>query len=292
MVKKIFIFKKHRTLFTYILKYALALVLCVFAVLPFLWIVSTSFNGAKSLLGAHLIPKVFTFSNYTDLLSSKTLNFSMWFANSLKISSISVIIIVFLTSMAGYVLSRFRFRSKKYIMIGIMIMNVFPGILAMIAIFAMLQELGIYIPFIGLNTHGGLIAMYVSGAMSINVLMVKAYIDTIPMSIDESALLEGASYWQTFWIMIFPMIRPIIITVAILAFMSTYGDFIIANILLKGNENITVMVGIFQFTQQRFDTDWGIVMAGTVIAAIPALLVFFISQKHIINGLTTGSVKQ
>ncbi|MBN2617632.1 MAG: sugar ABC transporter permease [Spirochaetales bacterium] len=292
MGNKVSLYKRNRELISNTFKYILAFILCVFAVLPFLWIVATSFNGAKSLLGANLIPKSVTLSNYIELLTSKTLNYSMWFLNSLKVSSISVVLIVILTAMAGYVLSRFRFRSKKYIMVGIMILNVFPGILAMIAIFAMLQELGVYIPFIGLNTHGGLIAIYVSGSMSINVLMVKAYIDTIPLSIDESALLDGASYWQIFWIMIFPMIRPIIITVAILSFMGTYGDFIIANILLKGNENITVMVGIFQFTQQRFDTDWGIVMAGTVIAALPALLVFFLSQKHIVNGLTTGSVKQ
>lgn len=277
---------------SYVFKYILAAILSVFAILPFFWIVMTSLNASKSLMGASLIPKMFTLTNYADLLTSKTLNYSMWFLNSLKVSGISVVIIIMLTTMAGYVLSRFRFRSKKYIMVSIMILNVFPGILAMIAIFAMLQDLGTYLPFIGLNTHGGLIAMYVSGSMSINVLMVKAYIDTVPESIDESALIEGASYWQTFWIMIFPMIRPIVITVAILAFMATYGDFVIANILLKGNENITVMVGIFQFTQQRFDTDWGVVMAGTVIAALPALIIFFVTQKHIVNGLTTGSVKQ
>lgn len=283
---------KNKKIISYSLKYLLAAILCVFAILPFLWIVSTSFNGAKSLMGTNLIPKVLTLTNYVDLLSSKTLNYSRWFFNSLKISGISVAIIIMLTTMAGYVLSRFRFRSKKYIMVSIMILNVFPGILAMIAIFSMLQDLGTYIPVIGLNTHGGLIAMYVSGSMSINVLMVKSYIDTVPVSIDESALIEGASYSQTFWYMIFPMIRPIVITVAILAFMVTYGDFVIANILLKGNENITVMVGIFQFTQQRFDTDWGVVMAGTVIAALPALIIFFASQKHIVNGLTSGSVKQ
>lgn len=277
---------------SYVFKYILAAILSVFAILPFFWIVMTSLNASKSLMGASLIPKMFTLTNYADLLTSKTLNYSMWFLNSLKVSGISVVIIIMLTTMAGYVLSRFRFRSKKYIMVSIMILNVFPGILAMIAIFAMLQDLGTYLPVIGLNTHGGLIAMYVSGSMSINVLMVKAYIDTVPESIDESALIEGASYWQTFWIMIFPMIRPIVITVAILAFMATYGDFVIANILLKGNENITVMVGIFQFTQQRFDTDWGVVMAGTVIAALPALIIFFVTQKHIVNGLTTGSVKQ
>ncbi|MDA3810521.1 MAG: ABC transporter permease subunit [Spirochaetaceae bacterium] len=284
--------KKMKKIGDYTWKYILAALLCGFALIPFLWIVATSFNGAKSLLGANLIPSSLTLSNYIELLSSKTLNYSQWFFNSLKVSFISVLLIVFLTSLAAYVLSRFRFKSKKYLLFGIMILNVFPGILAMIAIFSMLQQLGTYIPFLGLNTHGGLIAIYVAGAMSINVLMVKSYIDTIPIEIDESALVEGASYWQTFWIMIFPMIRPIIVTVAILAFMATYGDFIIANILLKGNDKITVMVGIFQFTQQRFDTDWGVVMAGTVIAALPALIIFFIAQRHIIDGLTAGSVKQ
>jgi ABC-type maltose transport system permease subunit len=177
-------------------------------------------------------------------------------------------------------------------MMGIMILNIFPGILAMIAIFVMIQQFGNYIPFIGLNTHGGLICIYVAGAMSINVLMVKSYIDTIAFELDESALIEGASYFLIFWKIIFPIIKPMVITVAILVFMSTYGDFIIANILLKGNDNITVMVGIFQFTQQRFDTNWGIVTAGTVVAALPVVVLFYISQKHILDGMMMGAVKE
>lgn len=283
---------KQRKIGVLIAKYFLALVLIIFAVLPFLWVVATSFNAAKSLLGAKLIPSKVTLNNYHDLLSSKTLYFTQWMFNSLKVSLISVAIILLLTCLSSYALSRFKFRSKKILMTGIMIINVFPGILAMIAIYSMLQQLGSYIPFIGLNTHAGLICIYVAGSMSVNILMVKAYIDTIPLEIDESALLEGASYWKTFIEIIFPMIKPIIITVGILSFMVTYGDFIIANILLKGNDQITVMVGIYQFTQQRYDTDWGIVMAGTVVAALPAIIIFFFSQKYIITGLTSGSVKQ
>lgn len=277
---------------SYSWRYALAALLIVFALVPFIWIVATSFNAAKSLMGAKLIPDVLTLRNYAELLGSTNLNFSRWFLNSLKISLISVSTILFLTSISAYALSRFRFRSKNVILGGIMILNVFPGVLAMIAIFALLQDLGYYLPFLGHNTHGGVILIYVAGAMSINILMVKAYIDTIPQEIDESAFVEGASYWYSFWNIIFPMIRPIIVTTGILAFMGVYGDFIIANILLKGNDNITVMVGIFQFTQQRFDTDWGVVMAGTVIAALPALLLFFLSQRHIIAGLVSGAVKQ
>lgn len=272
-------------------KYVIAAVLIFFAVLPTFWIIATSFNKAQSLLGAEIIPKALTFNNYKDLLTSKTLNFSQWMLNSLKVTSISVVLIVAITCLTAYALSRFRFKGKKGVMMGIMIMNIFPGILAMIAIYTMLQQFGIYIPGMGLNTHGGLICIYVAGSMSINVLMVKSYIDSIAFELDESALMEGASYWQIFWKIIFPVIRPMVITIAILAFMSTYGDFVIANLLLKGNDKVTVMVGIYQFTQQRFDTNWGIVTAGTTIAAIPAVVLFFCTQKYILNGLTAGAVK-
>jgi arabinogalactan oligomer / maltooligosaccharide transport system permease protein len=278
--------------FGYTWRYVLAVVLIIFAVIPFIWVVSTSFNAAKSLTSAQLIPTRTTLNNYSDLLSSKTLNFSRWMVNSLKVTVISVSCILFLTSMASYALSRFKFRSKRTVMMGIMLINVFPGILALIALFTMFQQIGMFIPGFGLNTHAALIAVYVAGAMSINTLMVKAYIDTIPQEIDESCLVEGASYWQTFWIVVFPMIRPIVITAGILAFMATYGDFIIANLILKGNDSLTVMVGIFRFTQQRFDTDWGVVTAGTVIAAVPTVSLFFFAQKYIITGLTSGAVKQ
>jgi ABC-type maltose transport system permease subunit len=128
--------------------------------------------------------------------------------------------------------------------------------------------------------------------MSINVLMVKSYIDSIGFELDESALIEGANSWQVFWRIIFPVIRPIVITLAILAFMGTYGDFIISNLLLKGNDKVTVMAGIYMFTQQRFDTNWGIVTAGTVMAAIPVVVLFFISQKYILDGLMIGALKE
>jgi len=289
--QRISIYEIQKTVIFWV-KYLIAVALIIFAVVPFFWIVATSFNPSRSLLGARLIPETLTINNYVDLLSNKNLNFSKWVFNSFKISAISVLIIVFLTCTSAYALSRFKFRGKQGVMMGIMILNIFPGILAMIAIFIMMQQIGNYFPFVGLNTHGGLICVYVAGSMSINVLMVKSYIDSISQELDESARIEGASYWQVFWLIIFPVIRPMVITVAILAFMSTYGDFIIANLLLKGNDKITVMVGIFQFTQQRFDTNWGTVTAGTILAAIPVVVLFFSSQKYIIDGVMMGAIKE
>lgn len=282
---------RNRKVFSMTLRYIVAGLLIIFAVVPFFWVVATSLNPAKSLLGAHLIPERVTLGNYSDLLNSKSFAFGQWMINSFKVSFIAVFFIVLITCISAYALSRFRFTGKRSIMLAIMILNVFPGILAMIALYTLMQQLGAFIPFLGLNTHGGLIFIYVAGSMSINTLMVKSYIDTIAVELDESAMMEGATHWQTFWQIIFPVITPIVVTVGILAFMSTYGDFIIANLLLKGNDKITVMAGIYQFTQQRFDTNWGIVTAGTVIAALPVVALFFMTQKHILGGLTSGAVK-
>lgn len=276
----------------YTWRYLLAAALIAFALIPVIWVISTSFNQAQSLSSARLVPRNPTMENYVHLLTRPSLDFKRWMLNSLKVSVISVAIIVVLTCTAAYALSRFRFRAKKFVMMSIMLVNVFPGILALIALFTMFQQLGDFIPVLGLNTHGALIAVYISGAMSINTLMVKGYVDTIPREIDESCIVEGATYWQTFWKVVFPMIRPIVITVLILAFIATYGDFIIANLLLKGNEQVTVMVGIFRFTQQRMNTDWGLVTAATLLAAVPTVLLFYFSQKYIIAGLTSGAVKQ
>lgn len=273
-------------------RYLVAAALVAFALLPFLWIVATSFNEAKSLLGARAIPEHLTLGNYGDLLGSTSLSFGTWLLNSLKVSIVSTLLIVAVTCTSAYAFSRYRFRGKKALLMLIMVLNVFPGILAMIAVYSLMQQIGNYVPFLGLNTHGGLVLFYVASSMSINVLMVKSFIDTIPVELDESARIEGAGNWTVFRRIIFPLMRPMVITVAVLAFMTTYGDFIVANLLLKGNDSITVMVGIYQFTQQRFDTDWGVVAAGTVISSLPAVLVFFLAQKHILSGLTAGAVKE
>ena len=176
-------------------------------------------------------------------------------------------------------------------MTGILILNVFPAILAMVALFSMMQQIGLYIPWLGLDTHAGLIAIYVAVTIGINTLMVKAYIDTIPVEIDESALVEGATHWQTFRHIIFPMITPIVITVGVLAFIFTYGDFIIARVLLRSSDKLTVMVGLMLFQTDRFDQDFGMITAGAVLAAIPIILIYIPLQNYVISGLTAGSVK-
>lgn len=276
---------------SYAIRYAIAIVLILFAVLPALWVVSASLNPAKSLVSGTLWPENPGFSNYQELLNSEFFPYGAWFLNSLKVASITTFLTVFITCLAGYTLSRFRFKGRRELMMAILVLNVFPAILGMVAIFSMLQQLGSPIPFLSLDSHVALIVIYVSGSMGINVLMVKAYIDSIPMELDESALVDGASHWQTFTQIILPIMIPIVVTIGVLTFIAAYGDFVIARVLLKSSENLTVMVGLMLFQTDRFDQDFGVITAGSVLAAIPVIAIYVPLQKFVIDGLTAGSVK-
>lgn len=272
-------------------RYAIALILIVFAVAPALWVVSASLNPAKSLVGGTIWPENPGFTNYRQLVTNDFFPYKTWFINSLKIASITTGLTVFITCLAGYTLSRFRFKARRQLMIGILVLNVFPAILGMVAIFSMMQQLGLHIPWFGLDSHASLIAIYVAGAMGINVLMVKAYIDSIAVELDESALVDGASHWQTFYHIILPIMTPIVITVGVLTFIASYGDFVIARVILKSSDKLTVMVGLMLFQTDRFDQDFGMITAGAVLAAIPIILIYIPLQKYVIDGMTAGSVK-
>jgi arabinogalactan oligomer/maltooligosaccharide transport system permease protein len=276
---------------SYGIRYLIAIVLILFAVIPALWVISASLNPAKSLVSGTLWPENPGFTNYEELLNSEFFPYQKWFLNSLKIASITTALTVFITVLAGYTLSRFRFTGRRVLMIAILVLNVFPAILGMVAIFSMLQQLGDPIPYLGLDTHTALIIIYVSGSMGINVLMVKAYIDSIPAELDESALVDGASHWQTFTNIILPIMTPIVITIAVLTFIAAYGDFVIARVLLKSADQLTVMVGLMLFQTDRFDQDFGVITAGAVMAAIPVIAIYIPLQKFVIDGLTAGSVK-
>ncbi len=275
----------------YLIRYVIAFVLILFAVVPALWIVSASLNPAKSLIGGTFFPRNPGIGNYEQLLSNPFFPYATWLLNSIKIASITTVVVVFLTCLSGYTLSRFRFNGRKALMMAILILNVFPSILAMVAIFSMLQQLGLFISWLGLDSHAALILIYVTGSSGVNVLLVKAYVDSIPMELDESALVDGASPWQTFRHIILPIMTPIVITIGVLTFIAAYGDFVIARVLLKSSENLTVMVGLQLFQTDRFDQDFGMITAGAVLAAIPIILMYIPLQRYVIDGLTAGSVK-
>ena len=193
-----------------------AVFLIVFSVFPVLWMISASFNPSGNLSTQTLIPKNAGFDNYRQLLNSTEFPFWTWLWNSIKIASITSVLSLAITTIAAYAFSRFRFRGRVTMLKGILLLNVFPALLALVATFLMISQLGDVIPPLGLNTHTSLILVYLGGAMGINIWLMKGYLDTVPHDIDESAMVEGASDWQIFTKLILPLLRPILIVIAII----------------------------------------------------------------------------
>jgi arabinogalactan oligomer / maltooligosaccharide transport system permease protein len=142
-----------------------------------------------------------------------------------------------------------------------------------------------------LNQHNSLILVYLGGAMGVNIWLMKGFLDTVPRDIDESAMVEGASDWQIFTRLILPLLRPILIVIFILNYITTYGEFVLARVLLKSSDQYTLMLGLQIFTQAQFAQRWGVFAAGALIGALPIMIIYLILQDQIVGGLTQGAVK-
>ena len=273
------------------IRVVIATILSIFAIFPILWVVSASLNPTGSLATQTLIPKNPGIGNYLTLLRLDQFPFWTWFKNSLKVASITSILSLSITTIAAYAFSRFRFRGRQAMIKGIFLIQVFPSLLALVATFLMISQVGDVLPFIGLGNHTSLILVYLGGAMGVNIWLMKGFLDTIPRDIDESAMVEGASDWQIFTMLILPLLRPILIVVAILNYISTYGEFVLARVLLRSNEQYTLMVGLQVFAGAQFTQRWGVFAAGALIGALPIMIIYLALQDQIVGGLTQGAVK-
>ena len=282
---------KARRTISIIVRLIVAVILIIFSVFPIIWMISASFNPSGNLSTQTLIPKNAGLDNYRQLLNSTEFPFWTWFWNSIKIASITSILSLAITTIAAYAFSRFRFRGRVTMLKGILLINVFPALLALVATYLMISQLGDVVPPLGLNTHASLILVYLGGAMGINIWLMKGYLDTVPHDIDESAMVEGASDWQIFTKLILPLLRPILIVIAIINYIGTYGEFILARVLLKGNDQYTLMVGLQVFAGAQFEHRWGVFAAGALLGALPIMIIYLILQDQIVGGLTTGAVK-
>lgn len=253
------------------------------------------------------------FKNFRDLMFNPEelaiFPFWNWIANSFIVATTTTILALFITMIAAYAFSRFRFAFRRQLLLGILLIQVFPNLLAMVALFLIVNEIGRLstgipeaLPFLdfidwsflnifGLNSLGGLILVYLGGAMGINTWLMKGFFDTVPRDIDESAKVDGATAWQTFWMLIFPLVRPILAVVGVLAFVGTFNEFILARILLRDKQNWTLMVGLFQFINADFNKDWGKFAAGALVSGIPVVALYLALQDQIVGGLTQGAVK-
>jgi arabinogalactan oligomer/maltooligosaccharide transport system permease protein len=273
------------------LRLIIAVILIIFSVFPILWVISASLNPTGSLATQKLIPSNPGLGNYRTLLTSGEFPFWTWFGNSIKIASITSLLSLAITTIAAYAFSRFRFRGRQTLLKVILLIQVFPALLALVATFLMISQIGDVFSFFGLNTHASLILVYLGGAMGINIWLMKGFLDTVPRDIDESAMVEGATDWQIFTRLILPLLRPILVVIGILNYIGTYGEFVLARVLLKSNEQYTLMVGLQIFAGAMFDQRLGVFAAGALIGALPIMIIYLALQDQIVGGLTQGAVK-
>jgi arabinogalactan oligomer / maltooligosaccharide transport system permease protein len=289
--------QKFQRRFSVVARLVIAAILIFFAVFPVLWIISASFSSSQSLSTQTLVPARISFVNYQRLFGLDPtykfgdLVYQKWIFNSVKVATITTLLSLAITTMAAYAFSRMRFAGRVTILKGILLIQVFPNLLAIVAIYVLIFQFGEIIPALGLNTHAGLIMVYLGGSMGINIWLMKGFLDTIPRAIDESGMVDGASHFQIFYHLLLPLLRPILVVIGILSFIGVYGDFILAKILLNDVDKYTLMVGLQIFTAGQFDQKWGVFAAGALLGALPIMIIYLALQDQIMGGLTAGAVK-
>lgn len=265
------------------LVYSLLIIISGIVLFPVFWIVMSSFQVGTTIYSSSLIPQSFTIEHYVNLLT-KT-DYPIWYRNTLKIATINMLISVVLTTLTAYTFSRYEFKGRKNMMMGMLILQMFPSFLAMTAIFIFLRMLGL------IDSHWGLIIVYAAGQIPYNSWLVKGYFSGIPKSLDEAAKIDGAGHLTIFWKIILPLAKPILVLIALTNFTAPWFDFIFPKLILRSRGKFTLAVGIFEWVQTRADNNFTMFAAGSILVAIPILILFVFLQKHIVEGLTQGGVK-
>ncbi|MDQ0373496.1 sugar ABC transporter permease [Cellulomonas humilata] len=269
-------------------RHVVAIVTIVLVALPIVYILSASLNPGGTLTGSNDLFRTIAFDNYSTLGPE---GFWQWMRNTLIVSTVTAVGTVILGAAAAYAFSRFRFRGRHGTLTGLLLAQMFPQTLAFVAIFLLLFTLGKVVPALGLNSLLGLICVYLGGALGVNTFLMYGFFNTVPRELDEAAKIDGASHAQIFWTMILRLTAPILAVVGLLSFVSSFGDFLVAKVILQSKDKYTVALGLYSWASDERTADWGVFAAGAVVAAIPVLVLFFALQKYIVGGLTAGAVK-
>ncbi len=263
--------------------YALLIFMALLVLTPIVWIIGASFNPMSSLLSATAFPENPTVLHYVKLIK-ETKNV-YWYANTLKIALINMAISVVLTSMTSYVFSRFRFKGKRAGLLSILILQMFPSFMGMMATYNILWQLNL------LDTHFGLILTYAAGQVPYNTWLVKGYLANIPRSLDEAAKLDGASNLRIFTQIVLPLMKPILIFVALSQFITPWMDFIFPRMILSSPEKKTLAIGLYDMINANTNNNFTTFAAGAILVAVPITILYVCLQKYLIQGVTAGANK-
>lgn len=266
-----------------VLTYVFLMAMMVAAVFPALWIFGSSLNPGDSLFSTSIIPERATWAHYKELFTE--MDFPIWFWNSIKVGLSTSALVLLLCMFTAYAFSRHDFYGRKSGLMTILVLQMFPGMMSMVAIYVVLNMIGL------LDTHLGLILIYAGGAVPYQSWLMKGYFDTLPRSLEEAAIIDGASRWTVLWRILVPLSLPIISVVAIFNFVAPFGDYLLARLILTSPEKWTLAVGLYDFISGQFGKHFTQFAAGAVLAALPITILYLLLQNLLISGLTQGSTK-
>jgi arabinogalactan oligomer / maltooligosaccharide transport system permease protein len=266
------------------------LALC-FSLFPILFVISAAINPVGTLSSTDLLPTGASGKNFADLFALRGHVFLKWFGNTVLIAGLSAAASVLLSVLAAYAFSRMRFRGRRVGLLSLLLIQMFPQFLAIVAIFLMFSTVSDLWPEIGFNTPWGLFLLYLGGALGVNTWLMKGFLDTVPKELDESAAIDGASHAQVFFRIMLPLVAPILAITGLLAFIAHMNEFLIANVFLRDDGSKTLAVGMWGMIAGERNNNFGMFAAATLLTAVPTVAVFQILQRYIVSGLTAGAVK-
>lgn len=253
------------------------------AVFPVGWIALTSLKTKRETWEQPGVLGSLGLGNYRQVF--RDTQFGHWFINSVVVASGTTVLAVFVAASAGYAASRMRFPGRGSLMWTFLIVQMFPMAILIVPLYNIMAKLHL------LDSYGGLMLAYCTVAVPFCAWMLKGYFDTIPHSIDEAGLLDGLTPFGTFWRLVMPLARPGIAVTAFYSFLTAWGEIAYASVFLQSNDHYTLAIGMMTFVSQ-FKAEWGLLSATSVLVAIPAAIVFFVVQRHLVAGLTSGGAKQ
>lgn len=263
-----------------IMRVALVL-LCLVVLIPAYWTFKASVQPGSSAYSTDVLPNAFTLDNYRTIINA---GFVTWLRNSLIVCISAGLIQLLFNTLGAYAFSRLRFVGKRYGLLFLFVLQTFPSTAALSAIFALLIKINL------LDTFPGIILAYI-GSSAFGMWLIKNYMDTVPRELDESATVDGANAWQIFFVVILPLLRPMLVTMFLISFQGTFQEFILASFVLQSPDHYTVITGLFHLIDQQFSTNWAQFSAGAVLASAPVCILFLALQRQIVTGLASGAVK-
>lgn len=282
-------------------RHVVGVVACLVALGPIWFVASAAFNRDQSVSGTSYVPQHWTLSNFGTLLhnnikdpstgSSVYSPFLHWFGNTLLVATVSAFLTVVISALAAYAFSRFRFRGRRMGMLFLLLIQMFPGLLLVVAIYLIVLNVGSIFSFVGLNTYTALTLVYLGGAMGVNTWLMKGFFDTIPKELDESARVDGATPAQIFWGVVLPLALPILAVIGLWSFIASLNEYVLASAIMQTPGHYTLPVGLNGFISGNYGQYWGYFSAACLIAAVPAALLFAWLQRFIVSGLSQGAVK-